>query len=141
MFLLTFQKKNKVCTTTRQVRQNFFILFFSFMTYHRVCNQIINTTGATSGAQTAYPSGALSSHPVFSWVRVTRSLFLCAWFVDRCLSFCTFSFGHFLSVLRYTDSDYPLGIFKLFLYRKRFGLWCIMPLSTIFQLYRGGQFY
>jgi hypothetical protein len=30
------------------------------------------------------------------------------------LSLCTFSFGHVLSVLlRYTDSDYPFGIFKL----------------------------
>jgi hypothetical protein len=36
----------------------------------------------------------LSSPPVFSGVRITRSLVLCVFFVDRCLSFCTFSFGH-----------------------------------------------
>jgi hypothetical protein len=36
----------------------------------------------------------LSSQPVFSGVRVTRSLVLCVCFVDRCLSFCIFSFGH-----------------------------------------------
>jgi len=30
----------------------------------------------------------------FSGVRVTRSLVLCVCFVDRCVSFCTFSFGH-----------------------------------------------
>jgi hypothetical protein len=48
-----------------------FPVLSSFMTCHRVCNYI-NTTGATSGARTAYPT--------------------C--FVDRCLSFCTFSFGH-----------------------------------------------
>jgi hypothetical protein len=76
--------------------------------------------------------------PVFSGVRVTRSLVLCLCFVDRCLSFYPFSFGHFgvcsspnpivvcpfilfllaivVSVLlRFTDSDYPFGIFKLFL--------------------------
>ena len=34
--------------------------------------------------------------PGFYWVRVTRSLVLCVCFVDRCLSFCTFSFGHCL---------------------------------------------
>ena len=32
--------------------------------------------------------------PVFSGVRVTRSLVLYVCFVDRCLYFCTFSFGH-----------------------------------------------
>jgi hypothetical protein len=36
----------------------------------------------------------LSSLPVFSGVRATRSLVLCVCFVDHCLSFCTFSFGH-----------------------------------------------
>ena len=30
---------------------------------------------------------------VFSWFRVTRSFALCVCFVDRCLSFCTFSLG------------------------------------------------
>jgi hypothetical protein len=35
-----------------------------------------------------------SSPAVFSGVRVTRYLVLCVCFVDRCLSFCTFSFGH-----------------------------------------------
>ena len=36
----------------------------------------------------------LSSSPVFSVVRVTRSLILCVCPVDRYLSFCPFSFGH-----------------------------------------------
>jgi hypothetical protein len=36
----------------------------------------------------------LSSPPSFSRVRVTRSLVLYVCFVDRCLSFCTFSFRH-----------------------------------------------
>jgi hypothetical protein len=34
-----------------------------------------------------------SSPPVFSGVRVTRSLVLCECFVDRCLPFCTFYLG------------------------------------------------
>jgi hypothetical protein len=37
---------------------------------------------------------ANSSSPVFSGVRVTRSLVLCVCFVDHCLSFCTFPFCH-----------------------------------------------
>jgi hypothetical protein len=36
----------------------------------------------------------LSSPLVFSGVRVTRSLVLYICFVDRCLSFCTFSLDH-----------------------------------------------
>jgi hypothetical protein len=36
----------------------------------------------------------LSSSLVFSGIRITWSLVLCVCYVDRCLSFCTFSFGH-----------------------------------------------
>ena len=78
---------------------------------------ILILTGATSGAGTAYPSGAPEFTPVFSGVRVTRSLVLYICFVDRCLSFCTFSFGHCVIC---SSSIYgfwlpPFGIFKLFL--------------------------
>ena len=34
------------------------------------------------------------SPPIFSRIRVTRSLVFCVCFVDRCLSFCPFSFDH-----------------------------------------------
>ena len=51
-------------------------------------------------------------------VRVTRSLVLYVSFVDLCVSFRHF-FGPLCSVLfRYTDSDYPFDIFKLFLFSK-----------------------
>jgi hypothetical protein len=57
----------------------------------------------------------LSSPPVFSVVRVTRSLVLCVCFVDRCLSLCTFSFDHcVVCSSSIYDSDYPFGIFELF---------------------------
>ena len=39
-------------------------------------------------------SGAPEFTSVFSGVRVTRSLVLCVCFVNRCLSFGPFSFGH-----------------------------------------------
>ena len=58
----------------------------------------------------------MSSPPVFSGVRVTRSLVLCVCFVDSSLSFCLFLLAIVLSVLlRFTYSDYSFGIFKLFL--------------------------
>ena len=56
----------------------------------------------------------LSSSPVFSSVRVPRSLVFCVCFVDRC--FVLFLLAIVLSVLlRFTDYDYPFGIIKLFI--------------------------
>jgi hypothetical protein len=50
-----------------------------------------STTGATSGAGTAYPSGAPKFTPSFSAVHVTPSLVLCVCFV---VVVCPFSLGH-----------------------------------------------
>jgi len=67
--------------------------------------------GVTSGAGTTYPSRAPGSPPVFSGVRVTRSLVLCVCFVDRCWFFCTLAIV--LSIrFQFTAADLP---FKLFL--------------------------
>jgi hypothetical protein len=59
--------------------------------HYWICNKI-NTTGVTSGAGTAHPSEASVFTPIFGEVRVTRSLVWYVCFVDRCLSFCPFSF-------------------------------------------------
>jgi hypothetical protein len=72
-----------------------------------------------------------SSPPVSSGVRVTRSLVLYVCFVDRCLSFCIFSFGH------------------CFVCPSIYGFWLLLwylqtlltPLSAIFRAWRGGHFY
>ena len=82
-------KSPRICSTCRE----HFPVLSSFMTYHRVCNYI-NTTGATSGAGTACPSGAPEFTLGFSGVRVTRSLVLCVCFVDGCLSFCPYYLSH-----------------------------------------------
>ena len=51
----------------------------SFMTYHRDCKKS-NTTDATCGVWTVYPSGAPDFIPNFSGVRVARSIVFCAMF-------------------------------------------------------------
>ena len=73
------------------------------------------TTGVTSGAGTAYPSGAPEFTPGFKWGSCYAIFsFLCMF----CSSlFVLFLLTIVLSVLlRYTDSDCPCCIFKLFLY-------------------------
>jgi hypothetical protein len=63
----------------------------------------------------------LSSTPVFSGLRIIRSLVLYVCFVDICLSFWTFSSRHCVvcSSSIYGYSDCPFGIFKLFLHRAK----------------------
>ena len=95
---------------------------------------MINTTGATSGAGTAYHSGTPEFTPIFSGVHVTRvTLVLCACCVDRCLSFffwplCCLSsdlrllitplvssnFDHFVVCPSIYIFSLPFGIFKFF---------------------------
>ena len=50
----------------------------------------------SSEAGTSYPSGTPEFTPGFSGFRGTRSLYLCVCFIDRCLSFCSFSCGHYV---------------------------------------------
>jgi hypothetical protein len=57
----------------------------------------------------------LSSPPVFSGVRVTRSLVLYVCIVDRCLSFCAFSFDTYHFII-YIVNDVMLELKLKFCY-------------------------
>jgi hypothetical protein len=96
------------------------------MTYHRVCNYI-NTTDATRRAGTANLSRVHEFTFGFNCVRVTRSLVLCGWFVDRCLSWCTFSFGQ---CVVYSSSIYGLCV----------PFWYLQNILTIVVSYRSQIF-
>ena len=82
-----------------------------FMIYHRV----YNTTGATSGAGTAYPSGAPEFTVGFNGDRVARSIIVFVMFYRSLFVFLPFSVGHCVLYVRFTDTDYPFGISKLVL--------------------------
>ena len=71
-------------------------------------------TGATSGAGTAYPSGAPEFTPAFKWGSLLDLQFhMNVLWIVVC-PFVLFLSAIGLSVLlRYADSDYPFGIFKL----------------------------
>jgi hypothetical protein len=93
------------------------LVLSSFMTCHQICSYS-NMMGVTSGARTAYPSGApefaatvtwwvslmeqelltlpehLNSPSVFIGVRVARSLVFCVAFSGSLLILLSFSFGH-----------------------------------------------
>ena len=70
-------KLRSICATSDHVYAPF--VASVLMTYNRVCIKY-NTTGATCGVGTAYPSETPEFTPVVSVVRVTRSLVLCVMF-------------------------------------------------------------
>jgi len=75
------------------VKYRWFFCDFSAFTFYYY---FMLSTGdfSASRAGTAYPSGAPESTPVFSGVRVTRSLVYCVVFCRSLFSFCPFSFGY-----------------------------------------------
>jgi hypothetical protein len=98
----------------------FSIHYIQYTVYHWVCKKS-NTTSATCGDGTAYLSGAHEFTPIISGVRVARSLVFCVMFCRLLFYlFVLFRFVIVLSVLpRFTSSDYPFGILKLFLQMPR----------------------
>ena len=84
-----FYFRNEICSTCRK----YFPVRSSFMNYHRVVTRLTRRVPLVVQELLILPQH-LSSPPVCSGVRVTRSLVLCVFFVDRYLYFCTVSFGH-----------------------------------------------
>ena len=117
-YLLT--KWPRICISCRKLLS----VLCQFVTYHQDCNHI-----NTNGAGTATLPGHLSLPPIFIGVWNTRSLVLCVYLVDHCLSLWPFSFVniifHFLT--RFMASDYPFGIL-------RFSKLCHKPWSAFERL-------
>ena len=101
----------RICFTCRK----HFPILLSFITYHRFVTRLTRRVPLVEQELLTLPEH-LSSSPIFSGVRVTRSLILYVCFVDHCLSLCTFSFGHRVVC---SSSIYgfwlPLSILRLFL--------------------------
>ena len=98
-----------------------------------------STAGAISGAGTSYASGAPAFTPVFSGVRVARSLVLCAVFCRSLFVLLSFFFcSLFFYDLRILIT--PFGYFKLFLKCFCMNLVCVVWLLYTVNLSRTDTF-
>ena len=95
--------------------------FISYTMQQKNLELLFNSRGVTSGAGTAYPSGAPEFTPVFLWGSCYSILsFIClfCWSFFVLLYFCPFVLFLLATVLsvplQYTDSYCPFGIFKLY---------------------------
>ena len=96
---------------------------------------LINTTGATSRTGTAYPCGAPALTPRFlvGFVLLDLQFYVYVLQIVAC-PFVRFLMAIVLSVpLRFTDSDYPFGIFKLFLCEKYIRFVCYLFFARTFS--------
>ena len=86
-----------------------------------------------TGCLTAYPSRVAEFTPVCSGVSVDRSLVFCA--VNRCLLFFVCVAIVLSIILRITFSDYPCGIFRLFLMvaASLIGLTCFWSFEVMYS--------
>ena len=93
--------------------RNYNPIISSFMTYHRVSNKS-NAMGSTCEAGIAYPSGASEFTPVFSKVRVVRSLVLCVVFCSSLFVLLSFFIWSLCCLSFFGFWCSPLGVFKFF---------------------------
>ena len=82
-----------VMITLSDISSKHFPVLSLFVTYHRFVTRLTRQVSLVEQELLTLPEH-LSSLPVFRGVRVTWSLVLYVCIVDRCLSLCTFSFGH-----------------------------------------------
>jgi hypothetical protein len=94
--------------------RNYNPIISSFMTYHRDSNKS-NAMGSTCEAGVAYPSGASEFTPVFSKVRVVRSLVLCVVFCRSLFVLLSFFFWSLCCLSFFGFWFFPSRCFQAFL--------------------------
>ena len=126
------------------ITQTYIINIFLIMTklfphswlYHWFVTRVTRQV-SLYGAGTAYPSLSTCFHRLFSVMFVSLSLsFSMLCFEYHCLSLCLFSFAHCIVCTSTIDSFW---LHLWFDFDLIFGI--LTPLSAIFQLYHGDQFW